>query len=216
MKIGVMGTGMVGRTIASKLVALGHEVMMGSRTATNEKAAAWVAEAGDGANAGTYAQAAAFGAWIFNCTSGVASLEALTMAGAEHMAGKILVDVANPLDFSQGFPPRLTVCNDDSLGEQLQRAFPQARVVKTLNTVHCELMVNPGKLGKPHDMFVCGDDAEARAEVTAFLRDELGWASVVDLGGLSAARGTEAYLLLWVRLYQAAGTADFNVGLVRG
>jgi predicted dinucleotide-binding enzyme len=141
VKIGVLGTGVAGTTISTKLLALGHEVMLGSRTADNEQAAAWVASAQKGARQGTFADAAAFGELVFNCTSGTASLEALGAAGEENLAGKVLVDVANPLDFSQGRPPRLSVCNDDSLGEQIQRAFPDAKVVKALNTVNVGVMV---------------------------------------------------------------------------
>jgi 8-hydroxy-5-deazaflavin:NADPH oxidoreductase len=140
MKLAVLGTGIVGATIASKLVALGHEVRMGSRTTGNERAVAWAEEAGAGASEGTFADAATFGEVVFNCTAGTASLEALSAAGEENLAGKVLVDVANPLDFSQGMPPTLAVCNTDSLGEQIQRAFPDARVVKTLNTVNAEVM----------------------------------------------------------------------------
>ncbi len=138
MKIGVLGTGMVGEAIGTKLIQLGHEVKMGSRTANNEKAAAWVKQNGEKATQGTFADAAAFGEMLFNCTSGGASLEALKMAGAENLNGKVLIDIANPLDFSRGMPPSLLVCNTDSLGEQIQRAFPEAKVVKSLNTMNCQ------------------------------------------------------------------------------
>jgi predicted dinucleotide-binding enzyme len=131
MKVGVLGTGAVGRRIASKLVELGHEVTMGSRSADNEAPREWVADAGAGATGGTFADATAAAELVFNCTAGEASLEALAAAGTENLAGKILVDVSNPLDFSQGMPPTLTVCNDDSLGEQIQAAFPEAKVVKS-------------------------------------------------------------------------------------
>lgn len=128
MRIGVLGTGMVGQILATKLVTLGHEVMMGSRTADNESAAGWVASTGEGASQGTFGDAAAFGELVVNCTAGAGSLEALGSARAEHLAGKTLLDVSNPLDFSQGMPPSLFVCNTDSVGEQIQRAFPDARV----------------------------------------------------------------------------------------
>jgi hypothetical protein len=216
MRIGVLGTGRVGKTIATKLVALGHEVMMGSRTAGNETAAEWVTSAGSGASQGTFADAAAFGELVFNCTAGTGSLEALEMAGAENLAGKTLVDVANPLDFSQGMPPRLFICNTDSLAEQIQRAFPDARVVKALNTVNHEVMVDPEKVPGEHDVFVCGNDETAKAEVVDLLRS-FGWPAehVVDLGDISAARGTEAYLLLWLRLRGALQTGHFNIKVVR-
>jgi len=215
MRIGVLGTGMVGKTIATKLVGLGHEVMMGSRTADHEGAAEWVASAGEGASQGTFADAAALGELVFNCTAGAASIEALDSARTENLAGKTLVDVSNPLDFSQGMPPTLFVSNTDSLGEQIQRAFPEARVVKTLNTVNCEVMVDPAKVPGEHDVFVCGNDETAKAEVAELLRS-FGWPAehIVDLGDISAARG-EAYLLLWLRLWGVLDTGHFNIGVVR-
>ncbi|MCA9707515.1 MAG: NAD(P)-binding domain-containing protein [Myxococcales bacterium] len=215
MKIAVLGTGMVGQRIADKLVALGHEVMMGSRTAGNEKAAAWVEAAGQGASAGTFAQAAAFGELVFNCTAGVASLEALEAAGADNLGTKILVDLSNPLDFSRGFPPRLSICNDDSLGEAIQRAFPRLRVVKTLNTMANPIMVEPSLIPGDHEVFVSGNDADAKAEVSRLLQEQFGWQRVTDLGDIGTARGTEAWLLLWTRLYAALGTAEFNLQLRR-
>jgi predicted dinucleotide-binding enzyme len=212
MRIGVLGTGAVGRRIATKLVKLGHEVTMGSRSAESEALAEWVREAGDGARGGTFADAASTAELVFNCTSGGASLEALAAAGAENLAGKVLVDVANPLDFSQGMPPTLSVCNDDSLGERIQAAFPKARVVKALNTMNNQVMTEPGRLPGAHNVFVCGEDADAKATVGELL-GEFGWASeqIVDLGGITAARGTEMYLPLWLCLMGSLGTADFNI-----
>jgi predicted dinucleotide-binding enzyme len=215
MKIGILGTGMVGQTIASKLTELGHDVRMGSRAAGNEKAKAWVKQAGARASEGTFADAAAFGELVFNCTSGGASLDALNAAGAANLRGKVLVDVANPLDFSKGMPPTLFVSNDDSLGERIQRALPETKVVKALNTINCLLMVQPGKLAEESDVFVCGNDAQAKGRVSEILRGWFGWKRVVDLGDISMARGTEAYLLLWIRLYAALGTGDFNIKIVR-
>ena len=216
MKIAVLGTGMVGEAIATKLAALGHEVRMGARAAKNEKAVAWAAKAGPKASEGSFADAAAFGELVFHATAGVTALEALKAAGEENLAGKVLVDISNPLDFSKGMPPSLFVAITDSLGEQIQRAFPKTKVVKTLNTVNCQLMVDPGRLaGGDHDMFVCGDDAEAKAKVRSLLVEGFGWKRVVDLGDITMARGTEAYLPLWVRLWGALGTAEFNVKIVR-
>jgi predicted dinucleotide-binding enzyme len=137
MRIGILGTGMVGQAIGSKLIQLGHEVKMGSRTADNEKATQWVKANGVRASQGTFADAAAFGEILFNCTAGMASLDALRMAGPANLKDKILIDIANPLDFSKGMPPTLAICNTDSLGEQIQRAFPDVKVVKTLNTMNC-------------------------------------------------------------------------------
>ncbi len=216
MRIGVLGTGMVGKAIATKLVGLGHEVMMGSRTADNEQAAEWVAGAGSGARQGTFAEATGFGELLVNCTSGAGSLEALGSAGVESLAGKVLIDVANPLDFSQGMPPSLLVSNTDSLGEQIQRTFPDAQVVKTLNTMNCEVMVNPARVPGEHDVFVAGNDDAAKATVRELLAS-FGWEAerIVDLGDITAARGTEMYVALWLRLLSALQTGDFNIKVVR-
>jgi predicted dinucleotide-binding enzyme len=216
MKIAVLGTGMVGNTIGSKLIELGHEVKMGSRTDTNEKALAWVATAGKNASQGTFADAAAFGELIFNCTKGEASVDVLKLAGEKNIAGKILVDISNALDFSKGMPPTLSICNDDSLGETIQRAFPDLKVVKTLNTMNCLLMVNASKVAGDHNVFVSGNDAEAKAEVKKLL-NTFGWLdkNIIDLGDISTARGTEQLLPIWIRLMGTLGTADFNFHIVR-
>lgn len=214
MKIGVLGTGSVGDAIASKLASLGHDVMMGSRTANNDKAVAWVAKQGGNAKAGTFADAAAHGEWIFVCTAGHGTLDALAAAGADRLRGKIVVDISNPLDFSKGMPPRLFTPQDDSLGEQVQRAHPEAKVVKTLNTINANVMVDPARVPGDHDVFVAGNDAGAKAEVTALLK-ELGWRCVLDLGGIESARVAEAHVLLWVKLWAIVGSPDFNIHVVR-
>jgi predicted dinucleotide-binding enzyme len=215
MKIAVLGTGMVGNAIATKLSQLGHEVKMGSRTAGNAKAAEWVKAAGGNASAGTFAEAAAFAEIVFNCTAGAGSLEALEAAGKKNLAGKVLVDVSNPLDFSKGMPPSLTVCNTDSLAEQIQRAFPDAKVVKALNTTNANVMVDPSLIKGDHDMFVCGNDAAAKVQVTEILKGWFGWKHVVDLGDLTAARGQEMFVIFWVRLYGALKSPMFNVHVAR-
>ena len=212
-KIAILGTGMVGDALGTKLVSLGHKVKMGSRTADNEKAVAWTLRNGELASNGTFADAAAFGEIVFNCTSGHASLEALQLAGRENLQGKILIDVANPLDFSKGMPPSLFVCNTDSLGEAIQRQFTDVKVVKTLNTMNCMLMTNPGLLHDPGNVFICGNDAEAKAEVESLLRT-FGWEKIIDLGDISAARGTEQMLPIWVRLMGKMGTPMFNFSIV--
>jgi len=214
MKIGILGTGMVGATIATKLIALGNEVMLGSRNPDNEKAVAWAQANGAKASQGSYAEAARFGEILFNCTQGTASIEALQSAGADNLNGKILIDVANPLDFSRGAPPTLSICNTDSLGELIQRTFPEAKVVKTLNTVNCEVMVNPALVPGDHDIFVCANDADARARVAELLKQWFGWRSVIDLGDISAARATEQMMPIWLRLYGALGVLHFNVRVV--
>ncbi len=215
MRYGVLGTGMVGHAIAGKLVELGHEVMMGSRSAGNEKAVAWADAAGSAASEGSFADAAAFGEAVFNCTLGAGTLAALEAAGAENLRGKVLIDVANPLDFSRGMPPSLEVANTDSLGERVQRAFPEARVVKSLNTMNCDVMVNPAMISGEHAAFVCGDDAEAKRQVIELL-GEFGWPAdrVFDLGDVSAARGTEMFLPLWLRLMGNQGTGHFNIAVL--
>ena len=199
MRIGVLGTGTVGRTIAAKLRELDHDVLVGSRSA--------------GDDAVPFPDAAAHGELVFNCTAGAASLEALGAAGEENLTGKVLIDVTLPLDFSQGRPPRLFVCNDDSLGEQIQRAFPETRVVKTLNTVNAAVMVEPIP---GTNLFVCGNEEEAKAQVGELLQ-RFGWPAdaIIDLGDISNARGTEMYLPLWIRLMGALGTARFNISVVQ-
>jgi 8-hydroxy-5-deazaflavin:NADPH oxidoreductase len=215
MKIAVLGTGSVGETIGSKLVDLGHEVKMGSRSATHEKGLAWAKAAGASASLGTFADAAAFGELAFNCTSGFGSVPALESA-ADGLKGKLVIDIANPLDFSKGFPPTLFTGNTDSLGEQAQRALPDSKVVKALNTVTAGLMVDAKRVaGGDHEAFICGNDAEAKAQVTKILQDWFGWQRVLDLGDISKSRGTESYLALWIRLYGALGTADFNLKIMR-
>lgn len=215
MKFAVLGTGMVGQAIGDKLVSLGHEVMMGSRERGNEKAVAWVATAGESAREGSFAAAARFAETVVNATAGAASLDALSSAGAEDLAGKVLIDIANPLDFSAGMPPTLTVCNTDSLGEQIQRAFPEARVVKALNTIASDVMVEPSIVPGSHTLFICGDDQAAKAQVVELL-ESFGWPNgdIMDLGDITAARATEMYLALWLRLWGVTGTGHLNVRVV--
>lgn len=213
MKIGVLGTGIVGQTIGSRLVQLGHDVMMGSRDPANPKAIAWAKEEGHHASFGTFANAAAFGETIFNCTLGTASMDALNQAGSANLDGKVLIDTANPLDYSTE-TWTLTVCNTDSLAEQIQRAFPKARVVKSLNTVNCNVMVDPRKLTERTDIFVSGNDIEAKAVVISILRDWFGWKSVIDLGGIETARSVEMYVLLWQHLRNWSSSHRFNIRVV--
>ncbi len=215
VRIGILGTGVVGQTIGGKLVELGHDVKLGSRTATNEKAAKWVEHQGSRASQGTFADAASFGEMVFNCTSGMVSLEALRSAGPANLAGKVLVDVANPLDFSHGMPPTLSVCNSDSLAEQIQREFPDAKVVKALNTMTAGVMVNPSAVPGDHDVFICGNDAGAKSRVSDLLRS-FGWRTIVDLGDISAARGAEMVLPIWLRLMLTFKTPTFNFHIARG
>ena len=213
MQIGVLGSGITGQTIGSKLIELGHEVMMGSRDEANPPAVAWANDAGQHALYGTFMNAAAFGEIIFNCTLGASSLQALEQAGAENLNGKVLIDTSNPLDRSTD-QWSLTVCNDDSLGEQIQRAYPEAKVVKTLNTVNANVMVDPAKLLERTHVFVSGDDIEAKAMVVRILRDWFGWKEIIDLGGIETARGAEMYVLLWHNLRNAISSQRFNIKVV--
>jgi predicted dinucleotide-binding enzyme len=207
---------MVGNALGSKLVELGHEVRMGARESGNERAVDWVGRTGEGASQGAFAAAADFGEVVINATSGTASIAALEAAGEEALAGKVLIDVANPLDHSTS-PPSLEYCNDASLGERIQARFPEARVVKALNTVNASVMTDPGSLGEPTTIFVCGQDDEAKAAAKDLI-ESFGWEreQIVDLGGIDAARGTEMYLALWLRTMFAVGNPMFNVRLVRG
>ncbi len=216
MNIAVLGTGNVGDTIGSKLIEVGHTVMMGSRTADNEKAKAFVDKHNGKASAGTFADAAAFGEIIFNCTAGVGSIDALTAAGEKNLNGKIIVDLANALDFSKGMPPSLAISNTNSLGEEIQKTFPQTKVVKTLNTMWCGLMVNPAMInGGDHSNFVCGNDIEAKEEVKKILKS-FGWAdkNILDLGDITKARGPEMYLPIWLSIYGATNNGAFNIKIV--
>jgi len=211
MEIGVLGTGMVGRTIGSKLVQLGHQVMLGSRSTANPKAITWANEEGTPhALYGTFKNAAEFGEIIFNCTLGAASLDVLNQIGAENLKDKLLIDVSNPIDYS-GEGLTLTVCNTDSLGEQIQRAFPETRVVKTLNTMNCNLMVDPDKVPGRTNVFVSGNDLKAKEAVTKILRDWFGWKSIIDLGDITTSRGVEMYLVLWSSLRRVVTAERFNV-----
>ena len=211
MKIGVLGTGSAGQTVATKFVAMGHDVMMGARAADNEKVLGFAERTGG--RAGTFANAAAHGEMVLNCTRGDTSLAMLSTLSAE-LRGKILVDVANPLDFSQGFPPHLTVSNTDSLAEQIQRALPETFVVKSLNTVNASVMIEPSRVPGRHSVFVSGNDLHAKGRVMDFLRG-LGWQSIVDLGDITSARAAEQILPLWTRLYTVLGTADFNIAVMK-
>ncbi|MFN2589182.1 MAG: NADPH-dependent F420 reductase [Actinomycetota bacterium] len=226
MRIAVLGTGGVGQTLAGKFDELGHEVLVGTRdpeeaTSRMESPSPWVPAFGHwyqshrNVQVATFADAGSEGELVVNATAAHASADALKAAGSENLDGKILMDIANPLDFSQGMPPSLFVSNTDSLAEQIQAAFPGARVVKTLNTVTAALMVAPAIVADgDHTMFVCGNDAAAKGEVTTILTDWFGWRDVIDLGDITMARGMEMYLPLWVRLMPTLGPM-FNIKIAR-
>jgi predicted dinucleotide-binding enzyme len=226
-KIAILGTGGVGQTLAASLAGLGHDVLVGTRDVAATLAhtepnaygmppfSAWLRQ-NPAVRVGTMAEAARHGEVVFNATAGSGSLAALQAAGPDALAGKILLDLSNPLDFSHGMPPTLTVANTDSLGEQIQRALPATLVVKTLNTVTASLMVNPRQVaGGDHALFLSGNDAAAKAQVAQWLAEWFGWQQIIDLGDITTARGTEMYLPLWLRLWGALGTGVFNVKVVR-
>jgi len=204
MKIGILGTGDVGRALGVGFIALGHQVKIGARTAGHEKAMEWVGEAGPNASQGTFAEAAEFGEIIVFATLGVANPEVVRVIAPESFAGKVVVDVTNPLDFSGGFPPDLATKGDDSGGETLQRMIPEAKVVKAFNTVPNALMFRPELPGGPPDMFIAGDEAGAKATVTKILND-FGWPRVVDMGGIKSSRWLEAMCIAWVLACSATG-----------
>ncbi|MFZ0389470.1 MAG: NAD(P)-binding domain-containing protein [Calditrichia bacterium] len=227
MNIAVFGTGMVGKTIAGKLSELGHDIKIGTRdvnktlartepdTFGNPPISEWLKDH-QKVQLTAFAKAAAHGELIINATSGTASLSALESAGEDNLKDKVLIDIANPLDFSKGMPPILTVCNDNSLGEQIQKAFPSVKVVKTLNTTNAQVMINPAQVGNgDHHMFICGNDAGAKAKVSGYLKEWFGWKHIIDLGDISNARGTEMLLPIWVRLYGALQTPMFNFKIVQ-
>jgi len=226
MKIAVLGTGMVGQAIAGRLDELDHEVTVGTRDVEatmartepdgmgNPPFSAW-APAHPGVHLATFAAAAGGADLVVNATSGDVSMAALEAAGADSLAGKVLLDVANPLDFAAGFPPTLSVKDTDSLAEQIQAAFGQAKVVKALNTMAAPLMVNPAQLaGGDHSVFVSGNDAEAKKTVTGLL-ESFGHSDVIDLGDISTARGPEMILPIWLRLMGSLNTPMFNFKIVR-
>lgn len=226
MRITVLGTGMVGRAVAARLAELGHEVAVGTRDVAetmgrtepdgmgNPPFPTW-AQAHPQVSVATFADAVSASEMVVNATAGAASIPALTAAGEQNMSGKVLIDISNPLDFSQGMPPSLFVVNTDSLGEQIQRAFPRTKVVKALNMVNAYLMVGPKQLaGGDHSTFVSGNDADAKAQVTELLRS-FGHTDIIDLGDITTARGTEMMLAVWLRLWGALNTPMFAFKIVR-
>ena len=230
MKIAIIGTGVVGKTIASKLVELSHNVMIGTRNVSEKMASTekdiygnppfseWL-KSNSKVRLGSFAEAAAFGELVVNATNGGNSVTALILAGAKNLAGKVLIDIANPLDFSNGMPPRLLqgLNNTNSLGEEIQKTFPDTMVVKTLNTMWCGLMINPNLIGKgDHVNFISGNSEEAKTRVKKLL-NELGWSdkNILDLGDITGARGTEALLPVWLRVNGVLKTGAFNFRIVR-
>ena len=226
MKIAVLGTGMVGQALAGRFAELGHEVAVGTRDVQatlartepdamgNPPLAVWARSHPD-IRLATFAGATVDADVVVNATNGLASLDVLGAAGSDQLAGRVVLDVSNPMDLSRGFPPFLSVSNTDSLAEQIQRTFPDAKVVKSLNTMNADVMVHPELVGGgDHSVFVSGDDAAAKQVVTGLLH-EMGHPDVIDLGDVTTARGPEMMLPVWVRLMQALGTSRFQYKIVR-
>lgn len=226
MRIGILGTGVVGRALAEGFGGTDHDVMIGTRDVDalmartdpdamgNAPFAAWHAEHVR-VKVGTFAKVGGHGEELVNATLGAGSIDALKAAGAGDVDGRIVIDTSNPLDFSAGFPPSLFVGNTDSLAEKIQREFPGVHVVKAWNTMTASLMTNPGTLaGGDHTIPICGNDAGAKGKVTALL-ESFGWKDVLDLGDITNARAMEAYVTLWVRMFNALGTPMINVKVVR-
>jgi 8-hydroxy-5-deazaflavin:NADPH oxidoreductase len=230
MKIGIIGTGVVGKTIASKLVELNHDVMMGTRNVSDKVTSTekdtygnppfneWL-KANNKVKLGSFAEAAAFGDLVINATNGGNSVTALINAGAKNLAGKVLIDIANPLDFSNGMPPSLLpgLNNTNSLAEEIQRTFPETMVVKTLNTMWCGLMINPNLVGNgDHVNFISGNNTNAKTKVRKIL-NQFGWLdeNIIDIGDITGARATESLLPIWLRVMGVTKNGAFNFKLVR-
>jgi predicted dinucleotide-binding enzyme len=227
MKVAVLGTGSVGQTIAGKLAQLGHEVTIGTRNVEESLARKGKDRMGQPSfgewhqgnsniKVKPFAEAAKGAELIVNATSGSGAMPALEAAGKDNLSGKVVLDISNPLDFSKGMPPTLTVCNTDSLGEQIQRAFPQAKIVKGLNTLNAFLMVNPSALKEEHHLFICGNDSDAKEKIKDLLV-AFGWKkeNIIDLGDITNARGTEQLLPIWIRLMVTLQTPMFNFRIVK-
>jgi 8-hydroxy-5-deazaflavin:NADPH oxidoreductase len=224
MKVAIIGSGIVSQTLGKKLVEMGHDVVLGTRDPNKlDEAKGWAGSLNDWLNAvenkatvATFAAAAAHGEIVINATHGMASLAALQIAGTENLQGKILIDVANELDFSQGMPPKSMAADTISLGEKIQSAFPNTKVVKTLNTMNCQMMVDPKQLGDGnHTVFMSGNDADAKVKVTELLQS-FGWTDIFDLGDITSARGTEMMMPLWLRAFGKLGNVPYNFKIVVG
>lgn len=223
MKIGIIGTGVVAQTLGSKLLGQGHDVALGTRDPNKlddkkmfgATLREWKSQTENRGKVVTFKEAAAHGELLVNATSGIVSVEALKLAAADQVGAKVLLDVANELDFSKGMPPAVLASQERCLAEKIQAAFPNLKVVKSLNTVNAFVMVDPRAVGGgEHTVFVSGNDGEAKAKVTTLLK-AFGWTDVLDLGDLSTARGPEMYMAMWIRLWGATGSGQVNVKVVR-
>jgi predicted dinucleotide-binding enzyme len=214
-QVGVLGSGEVGRRLAAGFCSRGHDVMIGSRDPGKPGLRDWLAGGGAGGNAGTFGQAAAHGELLVLAVLGNAAEEVIAAAGPGNFSGKVVIDAMNPLDLSGGFPPRLSITGEDSLGERVQRALPGAKVVKAFNTIGNPYFVDPRfSQGQP-TMLIAGDDEAAKRTVGDVLAD-FGWSDVVDIGGIEGSRELEAICIAWVKIGGARGAWDHGFKLLAG
>jgi 8-hydroxy-5-deazaflavin:NADPH oxidoreductase len=214
-RVGVLGSGDVGRRLASGFRSRGHDVMIGSRHPGKPELHEWLSGDGTGIAAGTFAEAAAHGELIVLAVLGSAAEEAIADAGPKNFGGKVVIDATNPLDFSGGFPPKLSVTGADSLGERVQRALPDAKVVKAFNTIGNPYFVDPSFSEGQPTMLIAGDDEGAKHTVRDVLAD-FGWSDVVDIGGIEGSRELEAICIVWVKIGGTRGSWDHGFKLLVG
>ena len=215
MRVGVLGSGEVGRCLAAGFSGRGHEVMIGSRDPAKAELREWLAGDGSGIEVGTFAETAAHGELLVLAVLGNAAEEAIADAGPDNFKGKIVIDAMNPLDFSGGFPPKLSIAGEDSLGERVQRALPEARVVKAFNTIGNPYFVDPSFSEGQPTMLIAGDDQSAKDTVRDVLTD-FGWSDTVDIGGIEGSRELEAICVVWVKIGGARGAWDHGFKLLAG
>lgn len=215
MRVGVVGSGEVARRLAEGFCGRGHEVMIGSRDPDKAELRDWLSGDGRGIEAGSFEQAAAHGELIVLAVLGSAAEEAIAGAGPDNFRGKVVIDAMNPLDFSGGFPPKLSISGEDSLGERVQRALPDARVVKAFNTIGNPYFVDPSFSEGQPTMLIAGDDQEAKDTVRNVLTD-FGWSDTVDIGGIEGSRELEAICIVWVKIGGARGAWDHGFRLLAG
>jgi len=214
-RVGVLGTGEVGRRLAAGFCSRGHEVMIGSRDPDKPELREWLSGPGAGIEAGLFADAARHGEVLVMAVLGNAAADAIAEAGPANFGGKVVIDAMNPLDFSAGFPPKLSITGEDSLGERVQRELPDARVVKAFNTIGNQYFVDPGFSEGQPTMLIAGDDEAAKRTVGDVLAD-FGWPAAVDIGGIEGSRELEAICIAWVKIGGSRGAWDHGFKLLVG
>jgi 8-hydroxy-5-deazaflavin:NADPH oxidoreductase len=214
-RVGVLGSGVVGQQLAIGFSGCGHDVMIGTRDPDKPELREWLSGDGAGIRPGSFQEVGAHGELLVLAVLGDAAEQAIAAAGRENFSGKVVIDAMNPLDFSGGFPPKLSITGEDSLGERVQRALPEARVVKAFNTIGNQYFVNPQFSDGQPTMLIAGDDDQAKGTVTDLLAD-FGWSDVVDLGGIEGSRELEAICIAWVKLIGVRGSADHGFQLLSG